>query len=233
MTPNTLTLDQDYELQQNELEAIKCIYMDDFVDKTVRKSSWDKHPLIQFEISLRSTDQVPAQSSLTLDVTLPANYPQKEPIIAFKNVQNVLGSYLAALQQGIKNIHKRSKGREEIIFEITSLVQEKLDEAQSSANTQSLEDDRMQRLEHEKKRLEEEENRRQEDVEVRRLKEQERIDEIVRKEMEKREDDDLSFKHDNVIDLNPPSEWILSGEAFVFPTTVKAKLASKQLLLQI
>ncbi|CAR24882.1 serine/threonine-protein kinase GCN2 [Lachancea thermotolerans CBS 6340] len=224
MAPGSFTLDQNYELQKNELEAIKCIYMDDFTDKTVQKSSWDKHPLIQFEISLRSTDQEPAESSLTLDVTLPAKYPQEPPVISFKNIQNVLGSYLASIKAEINEIHKRSKGREEIIFEITSLVQEKLDEAQSSANTQSLEDERLQRIEDEKKKLEEEESKRKEDVKVERLKEQKLIDEIVRKEMEKRQDDDLSFKPDSTIDFNPPIDWITSGEAYVFPKMIRAKL---------
>ncbi|SCV05568.1 LANO_0H10352g1_1 [Lachancea nothofagi CBS 11611] len=229
MPSGYLSLDQDYEIQQNELEAIKCIYMDDFVDKTVAKSTWDKHPLIQFEISLRSTNQEPAESSVTLDVTLPANYPQQQPIITFKNVRNVLGSYLNVLQEQIKEIHKRSKGREEIIFEITSLAQEKLDEAQGSANMQSLEDERLQRIEDDKRRQEEEENKRQVDVEVNRIKEQEAIDEIIRKELEKRHDDDLTFKHENVVDLNPPADWVTSGEATVFPKAVKAKLPNNSI----
>ncbi|SCU88411.1 LAFA_0E12530g1_1 [Lachancea sp. 'fantastica'] len=224
MPSGNLSLDQDYEIQKNELEAIRCIYMDDFVDKTTVKSSWDKRPLIEFQISLRSTNQQPAESSLTLNITLPANYPQQAPIIKFENVKNVLGSYLTALQDDIKSIHKRSKGREEIIFEITSLAQEKLDEVQAKANMQSLEDDRLQRIEEERKRLEEEEMKRQVDVEVERMKEQKLIDEIVRKEMEKRHDDDSTFHHENAIDLNPPTDWVTSGEAYIFPKIVRAKL---------
>ncbi|SCU87953.1 LADA_0E07250g1_1 [Lachancea dasiensis] len=224
MASHSLSLDQEYEIQKDELEAIKCIYMDDFVNKTVPKSSWDKRPMIQFEISLRSTSQEPAESALTLDISIPANYPQQQPIIKFKNVRNVLGSYLNALQEEFKQIHIRSKGREIIIFEITSLAQEKLDEAQASANTQSLEDERLQRIEGEKMRLEQEENKRKADVEVNRLKEQKLIDEIVRKEIEKRNDDDIFFKHENVVDLDPPNEWVISGQAFVFPKAVRAKL---------
>ncbi|SCV03361.1 LAME_0H09802g1_1 [Lachancea meyersii CBS 8951] len=224
MPKGNLSLDQDYEIQKNELEAIRCIYMDDFVNKTTAKSSWDRRPLIQFQISLRSTNQEPAESSMTLDITLPANYPQQPPIIKFENVKNVLGSYLTALQDDIKTIHQRSNGREEIIFEVTSLAQEKLDEVQATANMQSLEDDRIQRIEDEKKRMAEEEIKRQVDVEVRRVKEQKMIDEIVRKEIEKRHDDDFTFQHENLIELNPPADWVASGEAYIFPKVVRAKL---------
>ncbi|CEP63771.1 serine/threonine-protein kinase GCN2 LALA0_S09e02124g [Lachancea lanzarotensis] len=224
MPSGNLSLDQDYEIQKNELEAIRCIYMDDFVDKTTVKSSWDKRPLIEFQISLRSTNQEPAESSLTLDVTLPANYPQQAPIIKFINVKNVLGSYLTSLQDDIRIIHQRSKGREEIIFEITSLAQEKLDEVQAKANMQSLEDDRLQRIDEERKRLEEEEMKHQEDVEEERLKEQKLIDEIVQKEIAKRHDDDSTFHHESIIDLNPPTDWVTSGEAYIFPKVVRAKL---------
>lgn len=60
-TLSHLTLDQYYEIQCNELEAIRSIYMDDFTDLTKRKSSWDKQPQIIFEITLRSVDKEPVE----------------------------------------------------------------------------------------------------------------------------------------------------------------------------
>ena len=54
MSLSNLTLDEYYEIQKNELKAMSSIYMDDFTNKTVQKSGWDKFPQIVFEVSLRS-----------------------------------------------------------------------------------------------------------------------------------------------------------------------------------
>ncbi|SCW02695.1 LAFE_0F12244g1_1 [Lachancea fermentati] len=224
MSLSNLTLDQYYEIQKNELEALRSIYMDDFADKTVQKSAWDKHPLLEFEISLRSADKEPAESSVTIHFILTPTYPHSKPQVIFKNVCNVLESQLVSLQAHFQEIYERSKGQE-IIYEMTSLVQEKLDEVQTLASTQSLEDQRLQRIKEEKQKLELEEIERTKSIEAERLKEQKLIDEIVKKEIEKRqEDDDFTFKHENIIDLMPPSDWVASGEAFVFPRTIRAKL---------
>ena len=136
-----LTLNEYYEIQTNELEAIRSIYMDDFVDFTKKKSSWDKQPQIIFEISLRSTDNNPVQSSLTLHIALTPMYPHTAPEITFVNVENVMDTQLKTLENDFKSIHKNAGGQE-FIFEITSVVQEKLDEFQNMANSHSLEDDR-------------------------------------------------------------------------------------------
>lgn len=87
MSLSHLTLDQYYEIQCNELEAIRSIYMDDFTDLTKRKSSWDKQPQIIFEITLRSVDKEPVESSITLHFAMTPMYPYTAPEIEFKNVQ--------------------------------------------------------------------------------------------------------------------------------------------------
>lgn len=223
MSLSNLTLDEYYEIQKNELKAMSSIYMDDFTNKTVQKSGWDKFPQIVFEVSLRSVDKDPAESSLTLHIALAPTYPNAPPQITFKNVKNVLDSQIELLRSEIKGIYQRSKGQE-IIFEITSLVRDKLDEFQTLATTQSLEDERLQRLREEKQKLEIEEKERRRKFEAERIKEQEFIDEIVQKELEKRQDDDLMFNHEKPIDLVPPSNWLSTGQAFLFPKPIRAKL---------
>lgn len=217
-------MDEYYDIQRNELEAIQSIYMDDFEDLTKQKSSWDKKPQIIFEISLRSTEKKPLESSLTLHIALTPLYPHTAPEITFKNVNNVTNSQLCILSQAFAKIHEESKDQENI-FEIASLLQEKLDEFQSGANSRSLEDDRVQRIRENKERQEREEQEKEKQNQERRRSEQKVIDEIVQKELEKRQDDDYAaLDLDASMDLLPPQEWITSGEAIVFNKTIKAKL---------
>ncbi|CCH60122.1 hypothetical protein TBLA_0C03180 [Henningerozyma blattae CBS 6284] len=225
MSYKLLTLQEYYEIQNNELEAIRSIYMDDFEDLTRKKSKWDKQPQIIFEISLRSTEKEPEESTLTLHIALTPMYPHTAPEITFENVNNVLDSQLRLLTEEFKKIHKNANGQE-YIFEITSLVQEKLDEFQNMANPQSLEEERFQRLKEEEERLKKEDVERSQMLELKRASEQRHIDEIVRKEIEKRQDDDdeTFFNHSAPIDLLPPQGWVSSGEAIVFSKPIRAKL---------
>lgn len=225
MSSRTLTLDQYYEIQTNELEAIRSIYMDDFVDLTKAKSSWDKQPQIKFEINLRSTDGKLESSALTLHIEMTPMYPTTAPEITLKHAKNILGSQLDMLYEALKKITENSQGQE-YIFEMTCLIQEKLDDFDNFSNTHSLEDDRIKRIEEQKRRVEEEELAKQKEVEEKRIHEQQIIDDIVQKEMNKRKDDDDEklFSEHKKLNLLPPAEWISSGEAIVFPKPLKAKL---------
>ena len=229
MSLSHLTLNEYYEIQCNELEALKSIYMDDFIDLTKKKSSWDKQPQIIFEISLKSIDKEPAESSLTLHFALTPMYPHTKPDITFKNVKNIMDSQLQSLMKEYSQIHKDSRGQE-FIFDIASLTQEKLDVFQSGVNNQSLEEDRLQRIQESKEKMEKEERERKEQVEQLKVREQERIDKIVQKELEKRQDDDQLFNPTKQMNLLPPSEWVSSGEAIIFPKVIKAKLPNNSLL---
>lgn len=230
MSLSHLTLNEYYEIQCNELEALKSIYMDDFTDLTKKKSSWDKQPQIIFEISLKSVETEPAQSSLTLHFELTPMYPHTKPDIIFKNVNNIMDSQLQSLKREYSQIHKDSRGQE-FIFDIASLTQEKLDVFQGMVNNQSLEEDRLQRIQESNAQMEKDEKEREEQVEKLKVREQERIDKIVQKELEKRQDDDDQlFNPTNQMNLLPPSEWVSSGEAIIFPKVIKAKLPNNSLL---
>ncbi|QLQ80988.1 hypothetical protein HG537_0E03430 [Torulaspora globosa] len=228
MSRSHLTLDQYYEIQKNEVQAIESIYMGDFVDLTKKRSAWDKQPQFIFEITLHSTEKEPAGSSLTLHICLTPLYPYSAPDISFKNVNNVMDRQLQTLKDGFRTIHKEAKGQE-MIFDVTSFVQEKLDEFQHSANTQSLEDERLQRIKENKEKAQREEKEQEQQIQEQRLTEQKFIDEIVKKELEKRQDDDLYFERNSSIDLLPPQEWIGSGQAIVFNKVIKAKLPNNSM----
>lgn len=224
MSLSNLTLSQYYEIQKLETEALQSIYMDDFTDLTKRHSSWDKHPQIIFEIGLRSQESDPAECSLNLHVVLPSTYPHAAPQITFKNVINVPDGQLNKLRQEIKEIHQRSKGQE-IIYEIIIATQDVLEDSQKHVVTDSLEDQRLQRIRDEEARMKLEEEQRQKMIEKQKMQEQKLIDEVFQKELAKRMDDEvLEFSNDKEIDLLPPAELTSSGQAFVFPQLTTAKL---------
>lgn len=229
MSRSQLTLDQYYEIQRNEVEAIESIYAGDFVNLTRKRSAWDKQPQLIFEITLRSTEREPVESSLTLHITLTPLYPHTAPDITFKNVNNVTDRHLKVLREGFNQIHKECKGQE-MIFDITSLVQEKLDESQNIANTQSLTDERLQRIKENKEKAQREEEEQEHEIQEKKVHEQRIIDEIVKKELEKRQiDDDNSFNKGSAIDLLPPQEWTNTGQAIVFNENIKAKLPNNSI----
>ncbi|CCE62816.1 hypothetical protein TPHA_0D01770 [Tetrapisispora phaffii CBS 4417] len=225
-----LTLSEYYDIQKDEREALRSIYMDDFMDLTRQKSSWDKQPQIIFEISLRSVEKVPLESKITIHVAMTPMYPYTAAEVSFNNVENVMDSRLDLIKKKFKEIHKYAKGQEHI-FEIASAVQEQLDDSQNIANPQSLEEERLQRIQEEKEQLEKEEKEKALEKERNRLNEQKRIDEIIQKELEKRQDteDEALFNRDTSINLVPPSEWISSGEAIVFPKDIRAQLPNNSL----
>lgn len=230
MSRSHLTLDQYYEIQKNELEAIESIYVGDFVSLTKRRSAWDKQPQLIFEITLRSTDKEPVESSLTLHITLPPLYPHTAPEITFKNVNNVMDRQLKSLREGFQQIHRESKGQE-MIFDVTSLVQEKMDESQHLANTQSLTDERLQRIKEIKEKVQREEEEEEQQIQEKKVYDQLMIDEIVKKELEKRQidDDNALFNPGTSIDLLPPQEWTNTGQAIVFNENIKAKLPNNSM----
>ena len=226
MSRSYLSLDEYYEIQCNELEAIKSIYMDDFEDRTRKKSKWDKQPQIQFDISLRSMDKDPEELSLVVHFAMTPMYPHTAPEISFGERSNVTDTQIKVLENRLKEIFKELKGQE-MVFEITSYIQEKLDEFQNNVTTSSLEDERLQRIKEEEEKMIREEEERKRRIEEKKINEQKRIDEIVQKELAKRqddEDDEKIFQHKSQVNLMPPQDWISSGEAILFPKVMKAKL---------
>jgi len=226
-------MEQHYDLQENEVEALKSIYMDDFVDKTQSKSAWNKKPSPKFEIQLYSYEEDPTVS-LTLDVELTSTYPKTVPIIKIKNPAHVLSSQLQFLEKFIKNRSRELIGSE-MIFEISQTIKEQLDLYQKAANTNSLEDDRLLRIKQEQEQLEAQEKQMAEKEEARRQKDLEKTNKLIQKEMEKRyvndhteQDGKFLNEFEDVDDslMYPPQQQIDSGEAFVFDRIITARLSN-------
>ncbi|AOW01719.1 anticodon binding domain of tRNAs-domain-containing protein [Yarrowia lipolytica] len=174
------------ELQENEAEALKAIYMDDFVD-TTKSSAWNKTPSPSFEIHMRSTDPdaEDALSSLTLQVELTSTYPKTVPVIRIKNPKNILASQVAKLEKWIAATCKELIGAE-MIFEVTSYIQERLEDFQQKVSTASLEEERQMKIEKQQEQLrkqksDEAKKREQENAEEDRVLEMMVVEELKRR----------------------------------------------------
>lgn len=113
-----------------------------------------KTPSPSFLIHMRSTDPdaEDAVSSLTLQVELTSTYPKTVPVIHIKDAQNILASQIGKLDRWIAATCKELIGGE-MIFEITSYVQEQLEEFQQKVSTASLEEERQIKIEQQQEQL--------------------------------------------------------------------------------
>lgn len=226
------SLEDYYDLQENEVEALKSIYMDDFKDNTQSKSAWNKKPSPKFDIHLYSYEADPTVS-LTLDIELTSTYPLTVPNIKIKNQQHVLSSQLRSLHDFIKTRSKELIGTE-MIFEISQTIKEQIDLFQKAANTNSLEDDRILRIKQEQEQLEAQEKQMAANEEARRQRDMERTNRLIEKEIEKRHIDNLELDGkfidhlDDVDDslMHPPQQLIDSGNAFVFDRVITVRLSN-------
>ncbi|ODV82703.1 hypothetical protein CANARDRAFT_30621 [[Candida] arabinofermentans NRRL YB-2248] len=177
---------EDYnQIQTEELEVLQAIYADDLVDRTPESSAWNKKPSPKFDITLTSDTSLEPILSLILHIEFTMTYPNTLPIISVTNTQNILTSQLKFLKQEMDNIMKREKGGP-MIFSLTSMITEKLEEFQSSAKTESLEEERAKRLQDEKRQMEAQHKQELEQNELEREKEQELLDRMVATELKRR-----------------------------------------------
>ncbi|KAL9616510.1 MAG: hypothetical protein Q9160_008626 [Pyrenula sp. 1 TL-2023] len=133
------------EIQQNEVEAIRSIYMDDFDDVKTKSAAWNKTADIAFKIRIKApTDPLIA---VTLQVELTATYPKTLPFLKIENVENT--SALGVLEN-INNVVKTTPTTllgDEMIFTIASTIESILEDAAldqaNKPHVPSLEQERM------------------------------------------------------------------------------------------
>lgn len=136
---------------------------------------------------MRSTDPdaEDALSSLTLQVELTSTYPKTVPVIRIKNPKNILASQVAKLEKWIAATCKELIGAE-MIFEVTSYIQERLEDFQQKVSTASLEEERQMKIEKQQEQLrkqksDEAKKREQENAEEDRVLEMMVVEELKRR----------------------------------------------------
>ncbi|VEU22441.1 DEKNAAC103430 [Brettanomyces naardenensis] len=183
-------VEQYYQEQLEEFEALKAIYPDILVDKTPKTSAWNQKVHPKFEITISSDKEKDPVLSVVICVEFTATYPQSTPIVKFIKPKNIMESQTESIRRQCDQILKDEKGQP-AIYSVTSTIQEYLDEIQESARTESLEEERLKRLEIEKKKLELKQIREEQEIEQEREKEQEMLGEMVEQELKRRNVNDV------------------------------------------
>ncbi|KAL8690904.1 MAG: hypothetical protein Q9218_003756 [Villophora microphyllina] len=131
------------EIQNDEIEALRSIYMDDFQEEKPKVGAWNKTSDRAFSITLKSSTDGYDALALTLNVSLPATYPKTSPTLSLSFEEDVRAAARAEAKQVILAKPKALEGAE-MIYEISSSLQDILDHAayNKSESVPTLEEER-------------------------------------------------------------------------------------------
>ncbi|KAI9760202.1 MAG: hypothetical protein M4579_001818 [Chaenotheca gracillima] len=179
--------------QQDEVEALRSIFMEDFEEMTASSGAWSKSADHMFKIRIAASND--SETAVTLQVTLTATYPKTLPLLAVKGTDDLRERYRAKINEIVKTTPKDLIGSE-MIYDITALIRDVLEDAVQSraevAGMPSLEEERaLKEAEDEKQRMAEEDElekkRREEALEEERMLQQMLQEEVHRQKSKSRE----------------------------------------------
>ena len=114
------------EIQHDEIEALRSIYMDDFVEEEAKTGAWKKAADRAFQINLRAMISEEKNIALTLIVSLPPTYPKSLPRLTLHFGDSVRQTEQKQAQE-VLNTKPKSLLGSEMIFEIATSLQDILD----------------------------------------------------------------------------------------------------------
>lgn len=173
------------EIQQNEVEALKAIYASDFIELPT-DSIWNQKPPPKFAINLKPSTEFSSLYELQIEVTMTSTYPKSLPKIDISHSLNLSGRQIEAVKDLVEQTLKAQKGSE-MVFEVTSNVQQQLDEwARGVAQAApSLEADRRHRLEAEEQQLQLQHDEMQRARDAEQQREEHKFDSLILEELER------------------------------------------------
>lgn len=180
------------EIQANEVEALKAIYASDFAE-IESKSVWNKKPSPKFTIRLRPSSEFDTSPMrLDIQVSMTQTYPNTLPNIEIVQTNALSGRQTEALKHCIDQTIKELKGCE-MIFEVTSNLQSKLDGWARSVSeaAPNLEEDRLRRLRSEEKKQKEQQDNLQKEREAEAKKRENHYKSLILEELKRSETSDL------------------------------------------
>ncbi|KAL8803587.1 MAG: hypothetical protein Q9182_003092 [Xanthomendoza sp. 2 TL-2023] len=116
------------DIQNDEIEVLRSIYMDEFQEEKPKVGAWNKSSDRAFQIILKPTSSDGDGFALTFRASLPPTYPKTLPILSLAFSDDIRSATRAQAEQVLKEKPRRLLGTE-MIFEITTSLQEILDQA--------------------------------------------------------------------------------------------------------
>lgn len=120
-----------------------------------------------------------------------STYPKSAPLVSIPQHSGLLPQQVKHLNKLVKDTVKELHG-EEMIFAITSTLQEALDQYESQANVESLEDQRLNRIKAKEQKLKAEAEAQREKQELEVKEEERMLDQMVQDELRRRKDKEIS-----------------------------------------
>ncbi|KAH8430468.1 putative protein kinase (Gcn2) [Aspergillus melleus] len=135
-----------HEIHENEVEALRSIYGDDFEDVQHRRSAWGQQSSeVTFKLHLRASSNPDVH--LELLVELPATYPKTYPNLSLENIDDLRQGARSRIEDIIRNKPRTLMGSE-MIYELAVSIQDVLEDvAEARAQDKdlpSLEEERME-----------------------------------------------------------------------------------------
>lgn len=191
----------DYsEIQQNEVEALRSIYMEDFEEGQTKIGAWNTVSQRSFQLRLKAPSD--GDVAICLKVALPFSYPKTLPGLSIEDYGDLRPGTRNQIGDLLRDKPKAMLGSE-MIFEITTEIQDILEDAvQSRAaapDLPSLEEERAVReaaLSELAKEQQEEGHRKQE---MAKAEEDQMLDQMMAKELQRRQDQAREAKRKNRI----------------------------------
>ncbi|CAB5359519.1 unnamed protein product [Rhizophagus irregularis] len=120
-----LSLQEAKQLQDDEIEALKAIYMDDF-EPVINQNAWKQVVPTGHEFRLHlwpHEEELKKHVKVDLHVKFPKTYPRVSPEIKIENVRGLSSEQLKQLQVEVTRKVKANVGQE-VVFTIAGFVQE-------------------------------------------------------------------------------------------------------------
>ncbi|KAL1957666.1 hypothetical protein VTO42DRAFT_5643 [Malbranchea cinnamomea] len=114
------------EIHENEANALRSIYGDDFTNIESKPSAWHQSSDVAFKIDLKASSN--NEVHVGLKVELPATYPKTLPKLTLEGLDDLRRGAKARIQDVIATKPKELLGSE-MIFELAVAIQEILEDA--------------------------------------------------------------------------------------------------------
>ncbi|KAL4870538.1 hypothetical protein BDV12DRAFT_55654 [Aspergillus spectabilis] len=114
------------EIHQNEVEALRSIYDDDFEEVQHRRSAWHQSSEVSFRLHLRAFSN--PEVHLDLLVELPTTYPKTCPNLTAENLEDLRRGAQSRIRDILRNKPKTLLGSE-MIYELAVSIQDILEDA--------------------------------------------------------------------------------------------------------
>ncbi|KAI9807305.1 MAG: hypothetical protein M1833_000048 [Piccolia ochrophora] len=132
--------------QDDELEALRSIFMDDFIELDTGPGAWKKSADRAFK--LRLTANSDPDTTVILSVTMTATYPRTAPLLALGDMESIPQASRQKIHTIVEHLPKTLLGSE-MIFSIATPIQDVLEDAveakAAGQEVPSLEEERVQK----------------------------------------------------------------------------------------